>query len=316
MCNNIDVLCVGQLSVDILVKPVEKVDFHLDTQRVDTLEITNGGDCLNVAIGLSRLGNRVRFIGKIGEDHFGDFLTKVIDKTGIDYKGLRISTEAPTCSVLVLINSSGERTFFYQGGANDHFSLNDIDMSLVDNVKLVHVGGTYLLPHFDGSGAASLFTKAQSIGKITAMDVTWDVTGRWLETIETCLPHLDFFLPSLREAEKITGKCTPQEMASFLQGRGVKNVIIKLGESGCYVQPAGTEERGFFVKPHKTRVVDTTGAGDAFVAGFLSAYLRKWDLWKCAQFGCATAAFNIQSVGATEGSPTFEEAMQLMNRGG
>jgi sugar/nucleoside kinase (ribokinase family) len=307
--NQLDALCVGQLTVDILVKPVNRVDFGLDTQRVDLIETRNGGDCLNVAVGLRKLGNRVGFIGLVGEDSFGDFLLEVMDLAGIDRSGLRRTQEAPTCSVLVLVNSDGDRTFFYHGGTNDFFSMQDVDLSLVGRTRIVHVGGTYLLPKFDGAGASQLFASAHHSGKLTSMDVTWDVSGRWLETVMPCLPHLDFFLPSFKEAEKITGKCAAPEMANFLQDRGVRNVVIKLGAEGCYVKTAG--EEGFFVDAFETRAVDTTGAGDSFVAGFLAGILRNWDLHASARLACAVAALNIQHVGATAGVPTFAQASKF-----
>jgi sugar/nucleoside kinase (ribokinase family) len=174
----------------------------------------------------------------------------------------------------------------------------------------VHVGGTYLLPRFDGAGAAQLFESARRDGKLTSMDVTWDTTGRWLATIEPCLPHLSFFLPSIREAREITGRERPEEMAELLQGRGVETVAIKLGAQGCYVKPAGAP--GFFSPAFRTEVVDTTGAGDAFVAGFLAGVLRGRDPAACARLACAVAALNIRKVGATAGMPRMEEADSLM----
>jgi sugar/nucleoside kinase (ribokinase family) len=305
-----DVLCVGQLTVDILVKPVDCVDFGIDTQRVDLIETTNGGDCLNVAMGLSKLGNRVGIVGKIGRDPFGELLIDVMDRAGIDRTSLRRTPEAPTCSVLTLINSTGDRTFFYHGGANDYFSPDDFDIAIVERARIVHVGGTYLLPRFDGIGAEKLLSSARAAGKLTSMDVTWDVSGRWLETIQSCLPYLGFFMPSSREAEKITGQSTPPEMAEFLRNLGVDTVVIKLGKNGCYVKTA--EEEGFFVDALEANVVDTTGAGDSFVAGFLTGVLRNWDIHSCARFACGVAALNIQHVGATTGVPTFDQAFRFI----
>jgi sugar/nucleoside kinase (ribokinase family) len=306
----IEILCVGQLVADILVRPVERVDFGIDTQRVELIELRNGGDALNAAVGLSRLGCRVGFAGRIGTDHWGDFLASVMGSEGIEAGGLKRIAEADTCSVVVLINSAGERVFFYRGGANDEFCLEDVEPALLGEAAIVHVGGTYLLPRFDGAGAAQLFESARRDGKLTSMDVTWDTTGRWLATIEPCLPHLSFFLPSIREAREITGRERPEEMAELLQGRGVETVAIKLGAQGCYVKPAGAP--GFFSPAFRTEVVDTTGAGDAFVAGFLAGVLRGRDPAACARLACAVAALNIRKVGATAGMPRMEEADSLM----
>ena len=305
-----DVLCVGQLAADILVRPVNRVDFGVDTKRVHGIDIMNGGDCLNVALGLRRLGASVGFAGLIGDDQLGQYLRNVIIGAGIDARGLRKTKEARTCSCLVLINSSGDRTFFYYGGANDLFSLSDLDMAQIDGTSVVHVGGTYLLPRFDGEGAAKLFSEARSRGKLTSMDVTWDTTGRWLSVIEPCLPHLSLFMPSIREAEKIAGTDVPEDIAAFFQEKGVRTAVVKLGEKGCYVKHGA--EPGFSVGAYRTEVVDTTGAGDSFVAGFLSGVLKSWDMSSCATFACAVAAMNIRAVGATAGIPTFDEARQFM----
>jgi sugar/nucleoside kinase (ribokinase family) len=307
----IEILCVGQLVADILVRPVERVDFGIDTQRVELIELRNGGDSLNAAVGLSRLGCRVGFVGRIGTDHWGDFLASVVRNEAIEAGGLKRTAEAATCSVVVLINSAGERVFFYHGGANDEFCLEDVEPALLEEAAIVHVGGTYLLPRFDGAGAAQLFAAARRQGRQTSMDVTWDTTGRWLATIEPCLPHLSYFLPSIREAREITGRQRPEEMAEFLQGRGVEAVVIKLGAQGCYVKPPDVP--GFFSPAFHTEVVDTTGAGDAFVAGFLAGVLRGRDLAACARQACAVAALNIRKVGATAGMPSMQEAQSLMN---
>ena len=306
----IDILCVGQLVADVLVRPVDRIDFGIDTQRVELIELRNGGDALNAAIGLSRLGCRVGFVGRIGSDHWGDYLASAMEREGIDSRGLKRTAEVGTCTVVVLINSSGERIFFYLGGANDLFGPEDIDPTLVAEASVIHVGGTYLLPRFDGRGAAELFAAARGQGKITSMDVTWDTRGRWLQTIDVCLPHLSYFLPSVREAREIAGRESPEEMARFLQEHGVENVVVKLGDKGCYVLPA--RGHGFFSPAYHTEVVDTTGAGDSFVAGFLAGIQRGWELPACARLACAAAALNIRKVGATAGMPTFAEAKRFM----
>jgi sugar/nucleoside kinase (ribokinase family) len=305
-----DVLCVGQLAADILVRPVDRLDFGVDTRRVEGIDIRNGGDCLNVAIGLRKLGASVGFNGLVGDDQFGEYLRSVVTAAGIDARGLRKTREARTCTCLVLINGSGDRSFFYYGGANDLFSHSDVDLRSVHGASIVHVGGTYLLPKFDGEGAARLFSEARTRGKVTSMDVTWDTTGRWLSVIEPCLPHLSFFMPSIKEAREIAGTDDPKQIAAFLQEKGVGTAVIKLGEKGCYVK-SGVEP-GFFCGAFPTEVVDTTGAGDSFVAGFLTGVLKGWDVKSSAELACAVAAMNIRAVGATAGVPTFEEARQFM----
>ena len=119
-------------------------------------------------------------------------------------------------------------------------------------------------------------------------------------------------MPSLKEAERITGTGDPGGIAACLHARGVRTVVVKLGDKGCFVQSAGRP--GFLVDAFPTDVVDTTGAGDSFVAGFLTGVLRKWDLKECATFACAVAALNIRRVGATAGIPTYDEARRFMQQ--
>lgn len=306
-----DILCVGQLVTDILVKPVNSVDYNVDTKRVEQILVKNGGDALNTAIDLAKLGNKIGFVGKVGDDSFGDFLLKTIRSYDIDLQGLKIVKDASTSSVIVLINEKGERTFLYHGGTNDTFQFEDINTSLIDGCKIVHVGGTYLLPQFDGDGAAKLFHLAQCKNKLTSMDVTSDTTGRWLSVIKSCLRYLNFFMPSYKEAKSITGKEKPEEIADFLQNEGVETVIVKLGKEGCFVKG---KDKGFYFPAYDVRVVDTTGAGDSFVAGFLTGLLQKWDLEKCTQFASAVSAHCIQQLGATTGIPSFNEIIKFIEK--
>jgi sugar/nucleoside kinase (ribokinase family) len=190
------------------------------------------------------------------------------------------------------------------------FSLSDVDLAQLDGTSLVHVGGTYSLPQFDGEGAARLFQETRSRGILTSLDVTWDTMGRWLSVIQPCLPHVSLFMPSLREAREIAGTERPDDIAVFFQDRGVRTCVIKLGEKGCYVKHG--DDVGFFSPAYRTQVVDTTGAGDSFVSGFLTGVLRRWDMRACAAFACAVAAMNVRAVGATAGIPTFEEARDYM----
>jgi len=297
------ILCVGQMVADILVKPMNVLDFAVDTQLVESIGVKPGGDALNTAIVLGKLGQPVRFCGKCGMDGFGDMLTAEMENNGVSASLVCRDPGSATSSVIVAINSQGERAFYYMGGTNNTFSYTDIPAAALEGCSIAHVGGTYNLPKFDGEGAARFFQAARSQGVLTSMDVTWDSKGRWLETIAPCLPHLNFFMPSESEARQITGKDSPEAMAAFLREKGVETAIIKLGADGCYVQ--GTWG-SFYAPAYKVHVADTTGAGDCFVAGFLTGILRKWELPACARFGAAVAAFCVQQVGATAGVPGFD----------
>ena len=295
------IYCVGQLTADIIVTGVESFHLDVDTMNVDGIVIKNGGDCMNTAIGLARLGAGVDFGGMVGDDMLGRYLRAVLEENGIDVAGLRINSDVPTSSVIVLIQPDGNRAFLYYGGTNRKYGFDDIDMARLRSSSHVHIGGTYQLDLLDGQNAAHLFSKARQLGLTTSMDVTWDPSGRWMSVIEPCLPFLDIFMPSENEAKYITGKDDPVDMAECFLEHGVGTAIIKLGANGAYIKEKNAD--GFFVPAFKTNVVDTTGAGDSFVAGFLSRYIKGLPVYDCIVFALAVGAHCIREVGATTGIP-------------
>lgn len=304
------ILCVGQLVTDIIAAPVEYGRLGADTELIDNIAVQNGGDCMNTAINLAKLNGEVGFCGMAGADLFGSYLADVFKKYNIDTRGLKFTDKAATSMCIALVSKSGQRIFLYSGGANNLFTLGDIDDVLIEECVHLHIGGTYMLPGLDGTGSAELLRKAGSMRKTTSMDVTWDTSGRWLEVIKPCLPFLDLFMPSENEASKITGKNNPEEMTAFLRSEGVKTAVIKLGAKGSYID--GGEEK-FYQPAFDANVVDTTGAGDSYVAGFLLKYIKNEPLRECAKFASAVAAHCIGKVGATTGVPDAKIVEEFIN---
>ena len=304
-----DILCVGQLAADILVKPIESLEYQVDTKRVETIQVQNGGDAMNTAVSLAKLSNDVGFCGRVGNDSFGDHLLNVFAQYNINTKYLKVNEGGSTCAALCCINSAGERTFFYYGGENEGFCIDDIPDDAVKAAKIVHVGGTYMLPSFDGDGAAALFEKAKALGKKTGMDCTFDVTGKWLETIRPCMPHLDFFLPSLNEAKRMVGSDDPEYIADKFHELGVKTVVVKLGKDGCLVSDGNVKKR---LPAMDVPVIDTTGAGDSFVAGFLTGINKGLSAFESAKLASAVSACCIGALGATAGVKDLAATLEVL----
>ena len=303
------ILSIGQIVFDILAYPISENLFSTDTLVMDSIEYSNGGDALNVAMICKKLSNSVDFIGRVGNDHFGSFLIEKMKQQGLSTNGVVLDQQTPTSSVLVLIQKNGLRNFLYYGGANNNFSLDDIDWEIVNLSDIVYIGGTFLLPQFDGVGAAQLLSNSKSLGKTTCMDVTYDPSGRWLDIIRPCLPFLDYFLPSINEARAITGKDDVREMAEFLMSYGVKNIIIKMGSEGVYVRNI---THACQIPPYDVPVVDTTGAGDSFVAGFITGINQGLGLLKSVDLGQAVSAKCIQEIGSTTGDISLNSIEQFL----
>ncbi|MBO7711413.1 MAG: carbohydrate kinase family protein [Lachnospiraceae bacterium] len=307
-----NVVCMGEMMVDIIVRTVNEVSFDNGTSRVEEISVKNGGDATNNAIDLSKLGNHVRFIALAGCDALSDLAVRTMEQYGVDMSEVAYSPDLNLARSLILVNGAGDRHFLQYTGTSDRFCLGDINMDVLDWADLVQIGGTYHLPSFDGVGAAELLKKAKERGVITSMDVTSCRDGRW-EVIETCFPFLDYFLPSVEQAREIAGQADPEKIADYFLKRGVKNVVVKLGEKGSYFSDGTTS---FYCDCYRVPVAETTGAGDAFVAGFLTGVGKHMKPEDCVRLGTACSAFVIQSVGATDGLKDYDTVRRFMEEAG
>lgn len=303
-----DILCIGEMLADVLVRPVSDVKFDNDCTIVDEILLKPGGDSFNNSIDLAKLGNRVCYVGRLGSDGIGDYLLKEGLAAGIDMSHI-VRSPNPHAKMNILIDSRGNRSFLYYPGTSAELCLNDIDLSLLDRCRLLTVGGTFHLPRLDGAGTAALFKEAKKRGVITAMDVTKDFSNRWNEIISPCYPYLDYFLPSIEQAELIAGTSDEKKIADFLLDGGVGNVAIKLGTRGCYFKNRDTD---FYCDCYHVPVAETTGAGDAFVSGFLTGVLKGYEPERCVRLGTACSAQVVQCIGASTGMKDLAAIEEFM----
>ncbi len=302
-----DVLCLGLLVADVIAKPVEELPGRGRLELVDKIELHSGGGAVNVSNALGKLGVKTGIIGKVGEDGFGDFLIKILKSYGVDTRGIkRASTN--TSSTMVLVSPDGERSFLHYLGANGELSLKDIDFALIKQSKILHIAYAFLLPSLDGLPMADLLKKAKEEGITTSLDVAWDPQNRWLDLIEPSLKYADVFLPSIEEAKMITQKDNPSEIADFFLSYGIKIVGLKMGKKGCYVK---TQDQELSIPACAVKAVDTTGAGDSFIAGFLTGLVKDWNLEKCAKFANTVGASCVTAVGASAGIKTLGETLRF-----
>jgi sugar/nucleoside kinase (ribokinase family) len=166
-----------------------------------------------------------------------------------------------------------------------------------------HLANIFALPQMRRRAPESL-RNAREAGLTTSLDTGWDARGRWLEDIEGCLPYLDLLFLNQDEARMLSGFADPDQAARRMQALGAGDVIIKLGAEGCAVFTSDGVSRfaGFQVE-----VVDTTGAGDCFVGGFLAALSEGCDYSGAARFANAVGALSVQKLGAINGVRTRAE---------
>lgn len=308
-----DIVCLGILVADAIAQQVNHLPERGKLSLIDNIELFSGGCAASTAIALSRLGLSSAIIGKIGNDGFGRFLKSTLLEEKVIVDGLCVDNTAGTSASIVTVDDQGERTFLHYSGANAVFTRNDISMELIDEAGIVFVGGTMLMPLFDGIGCSDFLKRAKAMGKFTALDTAWDSTGRWMDVLKPCMEHIDLFMPSFEEAVQLSGKREPEEMADTFLAMGNKTVVIKLGASGCFIKDNKGEKHTI---PTFTQIkpVDTTGAGDCFCAGFLTGIHKGWGLKQCGIFANAVGTHCIMATGAITGIKSFDETMEFVIR--
>lgn len=305
---SVELVTVGLVCADVMVRPVNEIPERGKLSLVPHLEMHLGGLAGVTAAVFCGLGGKAAFIGRVGQDSFGDHLLSSLAAFGVDTRGVRRDPEQRSSATAVLISDDGERTFLHHIGATAALSEHDVDFDLVSRAKVLHWGGPGVTPGLSGAPIARVFQQARALGIKTSMDTCYDGSGAWLSLIEPALPHLDIVLTSIEEARHYTGRDTPEAIAGFLRGYGVGTVLVKLGAQGVFY--ANERESGA-LPAHKVRVVDTTGAGDAACAGFLYGYVQGWDLPRCARLANAVGALTVQVMGGAEGVHSLQEALEL-----
>lgn len=307
------ILCIGSVTADIILRTVDNLPAPGELQAVENTSLHIGGCAANAARDLCKLGCRAQLCCKVGTDQFGDFVLLKAEEAGMDAEGIVFDSSVSTTVSIVTVNSDGERSFLYNPGSTAAFTAADIPSRLVDWADIVFVAGALLTPAFDGGPCAQFLRQCQKAGKVTVMDTAWDYEGRWREKIEAAWPYLDWFMPSLEEAKKLSGLEDAEEIARYFRKAGVRNVIIKLGANGVYVLMESGESR---VVPGFKNIVplDTTGAGDAFCAGFLAGLSMEWPPLESAELGNAVGAHCIMQVGASSGIRPLSEILAFIEQ--
>lgn len=305
------ILTIGSVTADILVKTVDSLPKSGTLVGINDVKMLPGGCAVNSAIDLKKLGADVALSCLIGSDSFGDMLMSKFGDIGLETKGVIRSSGVSTTVSVVLINSSGERSFLYNPGSSAEFNLSHIEEELTNRADIVFVAGQMLLPSFEGKDLAEFFCKMKKQGKMTVMDTAWDKDGRWLERIKDALKYTDLFMPSYDEAKLISGKTEPDEIADCFFELGCGSVIIKLGKHGAFICK---DRNARFYQPcfEEVNVVDTTGAGDAFCGGFLFGIAKGWSFEGSAKFAACVAACCIEKTGASEGILSFEKTIKRL----
>ncbi|MBR1758174.1 MAG: carbohydrate kinase family protein [Lachnospiraceae bacterium] len=308
---DLDVLCVGGIVCDLLLSPVGKFIFDQDKTELELLEQKLGGDAANEAIIFGRYGMKVGLAGEMGDDMTGRGLMNYMHESGVDTSNIILRGKTRTS--VVMIHENGDRNFLTYGRNTQLINIHDMSMEQLKHTRMVSIGSVHILPTLDPD-LPEYLEKAQAAGCITAADMMKRDPRVPEVDIPAIVAHCDYFLPSYIEAKELTGKDIPEEQADEFLAWGAKNVVIKLGEEGCLVRNA---QESFRTPIYKTNaVVDTTGAGDNFVASFLTGVLKGWSHKRCAEFASAAGSICVEKVGATAAIESLAQVEARMKEQG
>jgi sugar/nucleoside kinase (ribokinase family) len=300
----------GTVVVDVPAHPVARVPDRGGLEAVERIDLYVGGAVANTGMTLSRLGVPVGAIGCVGKDSLGRIVMEELSGWA---EGIWIHEDETrsTSATIVLVHPDGERTFISAVGANAGLKEEHLPWEeLVEaGTRAIHLGYALLLPGLDGAPMVRSLKKARELGLLVSLDVTWVPDASW-EDVFALLTYVDVFCPNLREAKAITGTDDPVEAAEALLAAGVREVVaITLGEGGCYVRPASSS--GSHIAGRGAPVVDTTGAGDAFVAGMLAAWYKGHDWATAGRVANVAGGTATTKLGAAEGVLEWEEVHRL-----
>jgi sugar/nucleoside kinase (ribokinase family) len=298
--------------LDVMVRPVEQFNWGTTTW-VDSIEQNLGGNGANTSYTLGMLGVPARLLGMVGRDAFGELALSILKSGNVDLSAVGRS-QSPTTASICPVNAAGDRLFMHRVGSSMEVFPEPIEFasSLLEGMSHFHLANVFALPQLRKRAPESI-ERARKAGLTTSLDTGWDARGRWLEDIEGCLPHLDLLFMNQDEARMLSGSADPDQAARRMQTLGASDVVIKLGPEGCAVFTTEVAERfpGFEVD-----VVDTTGAGDCFVGGFLAALSRGASYAEAARFANAVGALSVQRLGAINGVRTLVETEEWIRTAG
>ncbi len=297
------IIAYGDVLVDVSVQ-VKTFPKSGQDAIVDDLRLLPGGSAANCAAVAAALGAVVKFIGVTGRDPFGAMLLQDLEQHGVDTRALR-QVAGPTAMVITIIERTGERTFLSFRGMAAVVPYGSLPTSIVQAGDCLHISAYTFQTAHSRRTALSLMAAARKVGATISLDPSFHFARRALGSYRQVLDGLDFLFPNEEEASLMARTQDPAQAAKHLCDLGVKTVLLKLGAAGCLI----ATEAGMCRVPtySPARVLDTTGAGDAFAGGFLAATLKGCPAEEAACVGHAAAAMVIAEVGGHAGAPTISQ---------
>ncbi|MGZ7118828.1 MAG: carbohydrate kinase family protein [Methanobacterium sp.] len=300
----IDVAGFGALNIDKIYR-VNKISCKDDESYIKDFSVSCGGSAANTIIGLSRLGIKTGFIGKISNDDDGKLLLQNLKKEGVNTENIVI-TEGRSGNVLGFVDEDGERALYVDSGVNDRIKFNEINLDYLNNLRVLH------LTSFVSNSIEAQKQAMEEISK--GITVSFDPGRIYVEKgvnyIRDILDRTNIILINEVELKHLIGNKFPtcKQKAEVLLDYGIEIIVVKRGNKGSYVTDG---DKSHNIKPFNVNCIDSTGAGDAFNAGFIYGFIKGKDLKESCIMGNFVAGSCIEMEGAIKGLPELSKLKEM-----
>jgi len=303
---NFDVIVLGAAAIDHIARVarlpgVDEIVFAEEYTRYA------GGSGANIAAGLAKLGRSVAFLGKTGDDEAGGWLLKEMNDRGIDTGAMTTVDGGKSAACFIALDDQGNRVIYALGGSALLENVDELELPLITGGRVICISDAYI------TVAVAAAEAARNNGKTVFFIPGGLMVTHGLNDLDPILKNTNVLVVSRNEANILMGDCSPSEAGLSLRETGPEIVVVTMGADGAiFASEKGTE----IVSAIKTSVMDTTGAGDAFTAGLINAYLDELSGVDAVEMGCAMAAIKISHFGATGGLPNkleLEEFIEMRN---
>lgn len=310
MFMNVDVMCIGVSCADVLIQGADLTTaFESESKPAKKVCLYVGGDAANQAVILSRMGVKTKLMTGLGKDAIGAVIRETFVNAGVDLSSVVYDNESESAINVVVIAGNGQRNFINSGLPD--CTRFEPDLTQIQNVKVVSLASLGMPPFTEAESIEKIVRKAKEEGAVVCADVIFHPDSCKLEDMKNVFPYIDYIFPNEEEAGLLTGKRNREEMANLFLEYGVKNVLIKIGKDGVFVK---NKDICRVFPAIGRKVVDTTGAGDNFAAGFITGLVEGKTLEGCVELAAATAGVAIQYIGANTGVQNREQVEEHLRK--
>jgi sugar/nucleoside kinase (ribokinase family) len=309
VAGDLDLLVLGDAKPDLIVSADRLPEFGEGERLVQGSVLTLGGSGGIAACGAAALGLRVAFVGVVGDDAFGRFVVESLGSHGVDTTGVVVDTELTTGLSIVVKRDEENEAVMTDVGTVSALHESHVDRSVLSSSRHVHVASLYLQEALR-SGIRELFEEAHHSSASTSVDPNRDPTGNWDGGLFDLMSETDILFANSVEIRAITGVDDVDVAAQALAERGAV-VAVKFGQGGGLAMWGDQVVR---LEAIPIDVVDTTGGGATFAAGFIAGRLRGWSLERCLSLAVACASLSTRALGGTAAQPTMDEAVDAFEQ--